>query len=101
MPFVNTASSDSRPNLRRDALELFFDSNRAGTLGGSDIFSSTRASAFDQWSTPEPLGPLVNSTAAETRASIPWDGTTLVFGSARPGGEGATDIYVTTRERLR
>jgi hypothetical protein len=38
--------------------------------------------------------------AAETRASLSWDGTTLVFGSTRAGGEGATDIYVTTREKF-
>ena len=100
VPFVNSASNDSRPNLRRDGLELFFDSNRPGTLGGADIFSSTRASGFDQWSDPVPLGPLVNSAAAETRATVSWDGTVLVFGSTRAGGEGSTDVFVTTRARL-
>lgn len=100
VPFVNSASNDSRPNLRRDGLELFFDSNRPGTLGAADIFSTTRASAFDPWSTPVPLGPLVNSTAAETRATLSWDGTTLVFGSTRSEGEGSTDVFVTTRARL-
>jgi WD40-like Beta Propeller Repeat len=101
VPFVNSASNDSRPNLRRDGLELFFDSNRPGTLGGTDIFSSTRGSAFDPWSNPAPLGPLVNSAAAETRPSLSWDGSTLVFGSTRSGGEGSTDVYVTTRTRLK
>jgi hypothetical protein len=100
VPFVNSASNDSRPNLRRDGLELFFDSNRAGTLGGADIFSSTRENAFDPWSNPLPLGGAVNSTASETRASLSWDGTTLMFGSTRAGGEGMTDIFVTTRARL-
>jgi hypothetical protein len=100
-PFVNSASHDSRPHLRRDALELFFDSNRPGTLGSADIFSSTRETAFDQWSNPAPLGQLVNSTAADTRASLSWDGTTLVFGSTRSGGEGSTDVFVTTRARLK
>jgi hypothetical protein len=100
VPFVNSASNDSRPNLRRDGLELFFDSNRPGTLGMADIFSSTRGSTFDPWSNPVTLGPLVNSPAAETRASLSWDGTTLVFGSTRSGGEGSTDVYVTTRVRV-
>jgi hypothetical protein len=81
---------------------MFFDSTRGGpgTQGGADIFSSTRASAFDSWSNPTPLGPLVNSALADTRASLSWDGTTLVFGSARAGGEGSTDVYVTTRVRI-
>lgn len=100
VPDVNTASNDSRPNLRADGLELFFDSNRPGTLGLSDIFSSTREGVFDTWSTPQNLGPLINSSAPETRASLSWDGTTLVFGSSRPGGEGGNDVYVATRERL-
>jgi hypothetical protein len=55
---------------------------------------------FHPWSDPEPLGPLVNSDAAETRPWISWDGTTLYFGSMRQEGEGSNDFYVTTRERL-
>jgi hypothetical protein len=43
----------------------------------------------------------VNSAAAETRPSVSWDGTSLYYGSARPGGEGSTDHYVTTREKLK
>lgn len=100
IPGVNSPFNDSRPNLRRDGLELFFDSNREGTLGGADIFGASRERIDDLWSIPEPLGPLVNSPAAETRASLSWDGTTLVFASTRPGGEGSTDIYMTTRAKL-
>jgi hypothetical protein len=45
------------------------------------------------------LGPAVNTAAAnETRASLSWDGTTLLFGRA-PGPEGQTDIYITTRQK--
>jgi WD40-like Beta Propeller Repeat len=101
VPGVNSPFNDSRPNLRRDGLELLFDSNREGTLGSADIFSAVRASVNDLWSIPEPLGPLVNSTAAETRASLSWDGTVLVFGSTRAGGEGSTDIYMTIRPKTR
>jgi hypothetical protein len=47
------------------------------------------------------LGPGVNSISAETRPSLSFDGMTLYFGSSRIGGFGSSDIYVTTRERLR
>jgi Tol biopolymer transport system component len=97
---INTEFNDSRPNLSRDGRELFFDSNRTGTIGGADIYSAFRASALDPWSVPENLGSDVNSPAAETRASLSWDGTTLVFGSMRAGGEGSTDVYMTTRVRV-
>ena len=100
VPGANSASEDGQPNVRRDGLELFFFSNRPGTLGLADIYTATRASASDPWTTPVNLGPNVNSSAgAETRPSLSWDGTTLYFGSTRPGGEGSTDHYVTTRQR--
>jgi Tol biopolymer transport system component len=44
--------------------------------------------------------PHVNSAnGAETGPSLSWDGTTLYFGSNRPGGDGSTDHYLTTRSR--
>jgi OmpA-OmpF porin, OOP family len=68
----------------------------------ADIYAATRNRATDDWSTPVNLGPSVNSAnGAETRPSLSWDGATLYFGSNRPGGEGSTDHYVTTRERLK
>jgi len=96
---LNTAANDARPNLRRDGLEIFFDSNRSGTLGGPDLWSATRASTSDPWGTPTNLGAQVNSAAPDTRPSLSWDGTTLYFGSSRSGGEGSSDLYVTTREK--
>jgi hypothetical protein len=101
VPGANTAFEDGQPNLRRDGRELFFFSNRPGTLGMADIYAATRASTADPWSTPVNLGPTVNSPdGADTRPSLSWDGMTLYFGSTRPGGDGSADHYVTTRERV-
>lgn len=100
---VNSAFDDGQPNLRRDGLELFFYSTRpnAEALGGPDLYVATRASTGDPWSMPVNLGPDVNSAAGETRPSLSWDGTTLYFGSTRPGSEaGSADIYVTARDRV-
>jgi hypothetical protein len=100
VPGVNSAFEDGQPNVRRDGREIFFFSNRPGTLGMADIYAATRASAFDPWSAPFNLGRDVNSPdGAETRPSLSWDGTTLYFGSSRVGGEGSTDHYITTRSR--
>ena len=100
VPSVNSAQNDFRPNLRRDGLEMFFDSNRPGGIGGLDLWVSTRASTSDAWSAPQNLGANVNSGANELRATLSWDGTTLYFGSTRAGGEGSQDIYMTTRAKL-
>jgi hypothetical protein len=98
VPSLNTASDDFRPNVRKDGLEVVFDSNRTGTLGGQDIWTSTRESISDEWSTAVDLAD-VNTSFAETRASLSWDGLTLTFGSNRPGTEGMADVYESTREK--
>lgn len=97
VPGVNTEFVDARPNVRNDGLEVVFDSNRPGTLGSQDVYASTREQPWQTWTTPANLGPNVNSAAAETRASLSGDGTTLLFGSTRPGGEGGSDVYMSTR----
>lgn len=99
IPGVNSTADDGQPNVGRDGLELFFYSTRAGGAGSADLLVATRGHPLDAWSTPANMG-IVNSAAAETRPSLSWDGLTLYFGSTRAGGEGSTDIYVTTRQRL-
>lgn len=93
---LSTSANDNRPNLRRDGLEVYFDSNRSGGLGGIDIWSATRMTTAEAWSTPTNLGANVNSGANDLRASLSWDGTTLYFGSTR-AGEGSQDLLVTYR----
>ena len=95
-PGLNTASDDFRPNVRGEGREIVFDSNRAGGLGGFDIWTASRNGIGDGWQTPSNLMSL-NSTANETRASFSRDGATLFLGSNRAGSEGQSDIYVTTR----
>ena len=97
VPGVNSTADDGQPNLRRDGLEIFFYSTRDG--GPPDLYSAVRSSTSEPWSQPDNLGTNVNTAAGETRPSLSWDGTTLYFGSTRLG-EGVSDIYVTTRQRL-
>lgn len=106
-PSINTASEDSRPNVRKDGREIVFDSNRPGTLGGNDIWTASRNTTENSWTSPFHFAAPLNSPASESRASFSFDGLTMVFGSTRPGSEpdatGApsNDVYVTTREKLR
>ena len=100
VPGVNSAASDSRPNVRHDGLEMCFDSNRPGGLGLSDIYLTSRATPSDPWGTPVNAGANVNSGAVDARCSLSWDATTMYFGSTRPGGRGSSDLYVTTRAEV-
>jgi hypothetical protein len=96
---VNSAASDIQPNVRKDGLEMVFASNRrAGT--DQDLYVATRESVNDPFSSPVNLGEAVNTVDAnETRPSLSWDGTTMLFGRS-PGPEGSTDIYIATREMV-
>ena len=92
----DATANDIQPNVSADGLEVVFSSNRAGTLGGQDVWVATRSTLGDSWSAPVNLGAVVNTGAAETRPSLSRDGKQLLFGRA-PGPEGGSDVYVTTR----
>lgn len=96
---LSTSSDDQRPHVRKDGLEIFFDSNRPGSLG-ADLWTSTRADTADPWSPATNLGATVNSSATEGRPSLSFDGRTLYFMSSRPGGSGGIDLYVTDRSKV-
>ncbi|MGI8478859.1 MAG: hypothetical protein ACR2M2_03225 [Gaiellaceae bacterium] len=71
-------------------------SNRAGGVGGQDIWSTTRDKVGEPWSAPVNVGGAVNTGAAETRPSLSWDGDQLLLGRT-PGPEGMSDIYISVR----
>jgi hypothetical protein len=96
---LSTPFIDERPNVRRDGLEIFFDSDRAGSLGSTDVWVSTRDSTDAPWSLPVNLGAAINTPSGELRPSLSFDGFTLYFNSNRAGGWGSSDIYVATRTR--
>jgi hypothetical protein len=100
---LNGPYRDTRTAIRRDGLEMFISSDATGRpdgVGGQDLWVSTRATTADAWSAPVNLGPTVNSIYFDGAPALSFDGTTLYFFSARPGGFGANDLYVTTRKRL-
>lgn len=94
---LNSAGGDFRPNVGKGGLEIVFDSNRDGTLGGQDLYFATRQSVDDPWSVPVNGGTNLNTAANETRGSFNWSGSTLLFGRT-PGPEGSTDIFFSTRD---
>ncbi len=93
----DATANDIQPNVRADGLEVVLSSNRAGTLGGQDLWVATRGSLDATWSAPVNLGPAVNTAASESRPSLSKDGKQLLFGRS-PGPEGGSDVYVSGRE---
>ena len=101
-PMINASSNERAPALSRDGHFLFFNSDRPGGFGGSDIWVSWRAHIHDDfgWEEPVNLGAAINTAAFEGGAAfLESDGAgrpQLYFVSNRPGGAGMQDIYVST-----
>jgi Tol biopolymer transport system component len=96
---LSSPQNDIAPGIFRNGLEMFFQSDRPGTLGGNDLWTSVRDSVLDPWSPPVNMGAIVNSGAGEGGPALSSDGEVLFFNSSRPGGPGMTDIYMTTRRK--
>ncbi|HLA19443.1 MAG TPA: hypothetical protein VJ253_09010 [Dehalococcoidia bacterium] len=95
---VNTTALEGCPSISKDGTSLYFASNRAGGLGGVDIYVSARSDVDDPWGAPVNVGPPINTSADELCPAPLRDGHGFMFVSSRPGGCGALDIYA-TRQR--
>lgn len=68
---LSSLMNESDPSIRRDGLEIFFHSNRTGSIGPSnDLWVATRESTLDPWSTPVNLGGTINTASAEQNAYL-------------------------------
>src|SRR6185295_4444249 len=65
--------------------------------GNGDIYVSEKGKN-GSWDTPTPLPGIINSSARESSVSISADDNILFFASDRPGGYGASDIYMCTKD---
>ena len=99
-PEFNTASLDGCPFIAPDGRQFFMASNRPGSVGGIDIWVSTRERTSDPWGPPVNVGEPVNSAADDFCPTMSRDGHTLYFVSRRQTGVqgtdwcGGSDIYV-------
>lgn len=93
---------DVRPFVQREGLEVYFDSNRPGSLGTAvDLWTSSRESLWAPWSDPVRLPDTINSNVVDARPVVSFDGTELYFHSYRTGSlGGSNDIWVCTRSKI-
>lgn len=103
---VQELNSNSQPPLagdgpvwiRNDGLEMILNWNTVTNVAiDSDLWMSARGSLSAPWSQPQNLGTSLNTSYADGWPSLSCDGTTLYFGSNRPGGIGGSDLWIATR----
>ena len=102
-----SVGDSNRSSIRHDGREIFFTSNRPGSIdsgtpvgNSTDLWVATRETVFDPWSEPLNLGSSVNTEQIEVQPYISSDRETLFFASIRPDGVGNTDLYMSTRTKL-
>ncbi|MCB0587391.1 MAG: carboxypeptidase regulatory-like domain-containing protein [Phaeodactylibacter sp.] len=88
-PYNGSGFSTGWPNFSPDGNTLYFASNRPDGFGGFDLYVSYRMG--NTWSTPENLGPNVNTPGDEI--SPFFDGNDLYFSSDWHQGLGGYDIF--------
>jgi len=92
---LNSAYEDKFPFLFRDI--MLFASDRPGGMGGYDLYYAIFRDG--KWSTPENLGPSINTASDECRPILGllpgYTNYLLMFSSDRPGGKGNLDLYFT------
>ncbi|MFT7453184.1 MAG: hypothetical protein ACI9VN_003921, partial [Patescibacteria group bacterium] len=88
-PHNGSGYSSVYPHLSADGQKLYFSSNRPDGFGGFDIYVSYRIGST--WTSPENLGPVVNSVGNEISPYM--DNDILYFASDWHHGLGGMDIF--------
>ncbi|HEX9955963.1 MAG TPA: OmpA family protein, partial [Fibrella sp.] len=90
---VNTAAEESSPFLAVDNRTLYFTSEGHPGYGNGDIFVTHRLDdTWSNWSTPENLGPAVNTPSWDGYFTIPASGD-YAYLSSRANSLGEDDIF--------
>lgn len=92
-PTINTEYEEDSPFLSADGKTLYFASNGHDSMGGFDIFYSTRGED-GEWSKPASIGYPVNTVDDDVFFVPTASGKRAYYSSFRDEGFGLKDIYV-------
>jgi outer membrane protein OmpA-like peptidoglycan-associated protein len=92
-PEINTMYDEDAPFLHPDGITLYFTSNGHETMGGFDIFESSKLEG-GKWSEPVNVGYPINSPDDEAFYVLSPDRKTAYYTSIREGGLGEKDNYM-------
>jgi outer membrane protein OmpA-like peptidoglycan-associated protein len=92
LPFNSDDYSCGHPTLSEDGKTLYFVSDMPGGYGGTDIYKVTWDGS--KWSSPENLGPVINTPGNEMFPYIHSDGS-LYFSSDAHNSMGGLDVFIT------
>ncbi|MBL7892133.1 MAG: PD40 domain-containing protein [Bacteroidia bacterium] len=97
-PTVNTAYDEDSPFIHPDGVTLYFSSNGHKTMGGFDIFYTSKNNEEGKWSAPVSMGYPINTSDDDIFYVPTTDGRHAYYSSSKSGGKGDKDIYRITLE---
>jgi outer membrane protein OmpA-like peptidoglycan-associated protein len=89
---INTPFDEDAPFMHPDGKTLYFSSKGHTSMGGYDVFKTTRTSS-NTWSTPENIGYPINTAGDDIYFVLSADGKIGYYSSNKEGGFGQQDIY--------
>ncbi|MHC1731523.1 MAG: OmpA family protein [Bacteroidales bacterium] len=96
---INSPGDEFSPFIYFNGRTLYFSSNGRESFGGHDIYVST-LQPDSTWTTPENLGPPVNTPADETGLVIESSGRRAYFSSVRNKDKGKDIYYLDLPEEI-
>lgn len=94
-PTINTPYDEDAPFMHPDGITFFFSSTGHNSMGGFDVFYSTKV-ANNVWTKPINMGYPINTTDDDIYFVTSSDGRRAYYASFRPEGKGEKDIYLVT-----
>jgi len=91
-PTINTSYNEDAPFISKDGKTLYFASNGHNTIGGYDIFKTTK-DENGNWTEPLNIGAPINSAGDDIYYVENESGTIAYYASQRPGAYGYLDLY--------
>lgn len=90
---INSPYNEDAPFIHPDGVTFFFSSKGHNSMGGYDVFYSTKV-AENVWASPINMGYPINTTDDDIYFVTSSDGRRAYYASFRPEGKGEKDIYM-------
>jgi outer membrane protein OmpA-like peptidoglycan-associated protein len=94
-PTINTPYDEDGVFLHPDGRTIYFSSQGHNTMGGFDIFKAKKTND-NSWSTPQNIGPPINTPANDVFMVVGGSGRHGYYTSFRKEGYGEKDLYKIT-----
>ncbi len=95
---INSMGDDFGSAFTGDEQTMVYVRCGSGTIGNCDLYITQLAGK--EWTEPVNMGNVINSKDWDSQPTISSDGNRIIFTSAREGGYGGSDLYMSELNHL-